>query len=74
MGTIAVMQHREQRKSRNVRMTDKEWDDCKALGGAEFLRDSVKRALYVFNTVPAVIVDHRKKTTTLTKIEAKDLK
>lgn len=31
-------------KSRPIRMTDAEWAKCKALGGAAWVRDKIKRA------------------------------
>lgn len=31
-------------RSRPVRMTDAEWEKCKALGGAAWLRDKIKKA------------------------------
>lgn len=31
-------------KSRPVRMTDAEWEKCKRLGGAAWVRDRIKRA------------------------------
>lgn len=52
-------------KPRQFRMTDAEAEKVKALGGAKWVRSKI---------ASAVVVDHRKKTTTLTKIEAKDLK
>ena len=31
-------------KSRPIRMTDAEWEKCKALGGAAWVRDKIKKA------------------------------
>lgn len=31
-------------KTRPLRMTDAEWDKCKLLGGAEWVRDRIKHA------------------------------
>lgn len=31
-------------KSRPLRMTDAEWEKCKALGGAAWVREKIKRA------------------------------
>jgi len=35
---------KEARKSRPIRMTDAEWEKCKALGGAAFIRAKIKAA------------------------------
>jgi hypothetical protein len=43
-GRKPINESGELMKSRPVRMTDAEWAKCKALGGAAWLRDKIKRA------------------------------
>lgn len=34
----------ERMKTRPIRMTDAQWDKCKRLGGAAFLREKIEKA------------------------------
>lgn len=43
-GRKPVSKTGETMKSRPVRMTDDEWEKCKRLGGAAWIRDRIKHA------------------------------
>ena len=43
-GRKPISKSGELMKSRPVRMTDEEWDKCKRLGGASWVRERIARA------------------------------
>jgi len=45
-GRKPIAKSGELMKSRPIRMTDEEWEKCKALGGASWVRGKIKAARY----------------------------
>lgn len=43
-GRKPISKDGEKMRSRPIRMTDAEWEKCKRLGGAAWVRERVKRA------------------------------
>ena len=44
-GRVPINASGEKMTNRNIRMTDQEWRNCLALGGAPWVREKIKRAM-----------------------------